>query len=100
MNSSASPTSCNEALLWRYEQLRGQVVTSPPGAARGAGLALLMHSGMRAWMQAWAQCTVAAPAPAQQAPGEAQVFPLETHEEVAMILAGMVLHGRGEVRAC
>jgi hypothetical protein len=53
-----------------------------------------MRSGMRAWMQAWAQCTVELPAAPQPRLGGEKTFPLEMHQEVAMILAGMVLHRR------
>lgn len=78
----------------RYEQLREQALGRSSAIPRGQGLTLLMRSGMRAWMQAWAQCTVELPAPPQQRLGDEKTFPLEMHQEVAMILAGMVLHGR------
>lgn len=86
-------------LISRYEQLREQALMRPSGVARGQGLALLMRSGMSAWMQAWAQCTVEAPAPPQAIPGNETILPLEMHNEVAMILAGMVLYDRQEARA-
>ena len=50
-------------------------------------------------MQAWAQCTVEPPAAPQQLLGDEKTFPLEMHKEVAMILAGMVLHRRHEATA-
>lgn len=49
-------------------------------------------------MQAWAQCTVELPA-APQLLGDEKTFPLEMHQEIAMILAGMVLHPHHQVRA-
>lgn len=88
---------CNDGLIPRYEQLREQALGRPNGIPRGQGLALLMRSGMSAWMQAWAQCTVQALAVPQRVRGDEERFPLDLHKEVAMILAGMVLYGRQEV---
>lgn len=56
-----------------------------------------MHRGMRAWMQAWAYCTM--PAPPMVVPDHEAILPLDMHQEVAMILAGMVLYGRKEAIA-
>ena len=50
-------------------------------------------------MQAWAQCTVELPTVPQQLLGDQQSFPFEIHQEVAMILAGMVLRGRQQATA-
>jgi len=85
-------------LISRYEQLREQALRRPSGIARGQGLALLMRGGMSAWMQAWAQCMVQAPAPPPPPvmPGDEAILPLSMHKEVAMILAGMVLYSRRE----
>lgn len=91
---------CNEGLISRYEELRQQALGRQSGIPRSQGLALLMRSGMSAWMQAWAQCTVAPPAPSvPQPPGDQEIFPLELHQEVTMLLAGMVLYGRREAIA-
>jgi hypothetical protein len=87
---------CNDALIPRYQQLREQALGRASQIPRGQGLALLMRSGMRAWMQAWAQCAVELPAAAAQPRLGGETFPLEIHQEVAMILAGMVLHRRHE----
>ena len=89
----------NDALILRYQQLREQALGRSNQLPRGQGLALLMRSGMRAWMQAWAQCTVELPTVPQQLLGGQQSFPLEVHQEVAMILAGMVLRGRQQATA-
>jgi len=43
-----------QELVEHYEQLRLQRSES---GREGMGLALLMHQGMHAWMQAWARCT-------------------------------------------
>ena len=85
---------CTDALVSRYEELRGQALGRASRIPRGQGLALLMRSGMSAWMQAWAQCTVVAPAAPRQPLDDEAIVPLQMHKEVAMILAGMVLYGR------
>lgn len=87
---------CNEGLIARYEELRQQALGRASAIPRGQGLALLIRSGMRAWMQAWAQCTVTPPAPA---PAGQEIFPLALHKEVTMLLVGMVLSGRQEAIA-
>jgi hypothetical protein len=88
----------NEGLIARYEALRQQALGRPSGIPRGQGLALLMHSGIGGWMQAWAQCAVVAVPPKKQL-GEDASFPIAMHREVTMILAGMVLHGWQEAIA-
>ena len=86
----------NNGLISRYEALRQQVLGQPSETFRGQGLALLMRNGMSAWMQAWSQCTGETPVSFQEASGNDEIFPLDMHKEVAMILAGMVLYGRQE----
>jgi hypothetical protein len=87
------PMACPDGLTSRYEALRRQALGQPCAIPRGQGLALLMRSGMRAWMQAWAQCEVPLPARAKPSPANEDIFPLELHREVTMILAGMLLNG-------
>lgn len=83
----------NDGLISRYEELRQQALGRPCGIPRGQGLALLMHSGIGGWMQAWARCVVEVPAPPKQQLGADESFPFAMHREVTMILAGMVLNG-------
>ena len=63
-------------------------------------MALLMHRGMSAWMQAWSRC-VAPPARLvpTQVPDDQETCPVELHREVATILANMALFARQEVIA-
>jgi hypothetical protein len=89
----------NDGLIARYEALREQALGRPGAIPRGQGLALLLRSGVAGWMEAWAQCMVAIPAPPQERLGDDEIFPLALHREVTMILAGMVLNGRQEARA-
>lgn len=87
----------NDGLIARYEELRRQVLGRC--GAHGHGLALLMHRGMRAWMQAWSQCVAPPPTP-MLAPDEQETCPVQLHKEVATLLANMVLFARQEVIVC
>ena len=89
---------CNDGLISRYEDLRQQALGLPCEIPRGQGLVLLMRSGMRAWMQTWAQCATTV-VRRQPPPGEAEIIPLTLHQEATMILASMLLYGRQEVTA-
>lgn len=43
-----------EALVSRYEEVRGQVIRCHGGgASKGQGLALMLHKGLAAWLRAW-----------------------------------------------
>lgn len=88
----------NDGLISRYEDLRQQALGLPYEIPRGQGLVLLMRSGMRAWMQAWAQC--ATTVVRRQSPsGDAEIISLTLHQEATMILASMLLHRRQEATA-
>ena len=95
-----------------YERLRSQIVgPAPPGAARGVGLALLLHDGVTAWLRA-VQMTAATAFPvtltrsrsAGDEPRETiltvadgrvvDVIPPTHHAEAARLLAGLVLSAR------
>lgn len=68
--------------------------------AQGQGLALFIARGMAGWLQAWSRCTgepVASAAP-PPAPGN-DICPVQLHNDVAMLLASMVLVARQEVFA-
>ena len=92
----SSPTPRNDGLIVRYEELRRQALGRAGGQAYG--LALFMRRGMSAWMQAWSQCVTAPAAPAQP-PDDQEIFPVQLHRDVAMLLASMVLFARQEVVA-
>jgi hypothetical protein len=86
--------SRNDGLISRYEELRRQALGRQSGVPRGQGLVLLMRSGMRVWMQAWAKCIKDPPVKRQDRPLGEQIIPLDMRNEVAMILTTMVLYGR------
>lgn len=87
---------CHDGLIACYEELRERALGRPSEFHRGEGLALLMRSGMSLWMHAAAQSGVATPAPPPKRFSDDAIFPLALHQEVTMILAGMVLCGRQE----
>lgn len=98
---TASPAPRNEGLIARYEDLRGLVLDRR--GAQGQGLALFIARGMAGWLQAWSRRTgepvaPAAPPPAASAPGN-DICPVQLHNDVAMLLASMVLVARQEVFA-
>jgi len=98
-----SRTPRNEGLIARYEDLRGLVLDQR--GAQGQGLALFISGGMAGWLQAWSRCTgepAAPPVPPPAAPTSApgnDICPVQLHNDVAMLLASMVLVARQEVCA-
>lgn len=91
----------NEGLIARYEDLRRLVVDRR--GAQAQGLALFINRGMAGWLQAWSHCVGAQVAPAvppSTAPEpEHEICPVQLHNDVAMLLASMVLVARQEVPA-
>ena len=74
-----------------YEDLRRDVLA---GSTRiSAGLALLQHRGMVAWMKAW---STYAPRELERPPAVAGagVLPSDLKGEVTLVLASMALAGR------
>mgnify|MGYP001608626822 CR=1 FL=1 len=63
----------------RYEQLRSAALGIATAQANGRGLALLMRSGVAAWMQAWVSYTT--PRPPQ---------PESTHRQLPAVCSGVV----------
>lgn len=82
-------------LAQAYESLRRQALAGGPGYA--SGLALLLHSGMLAWMRAWSQITPVLelrPAPVAaglEGLGGEATFPLQARGEMTRVLAQMAL---------
>ena len=81
-------------LTERYEELRAQAM-GKSGMAAPLGLALFLRRGMPAWLEAWSSCMP------PETPGLASVakpLPDPPCNEVAVVLAGMILFSRREVR--
>ena len=95
---TASLAPRNAGLIARYEDLRGLVIDRR--GAQGQGLALFIARGMAGWLQALSRCTgePVTPPPAASAPGN-DICPVQLHNDVAMLLASMVLVARQEVPA-
>ena len=106
----ASPAPRDDGLIARYEDLRRLALDRH--RAQAQGLALFIRRGMAGWLQAWSRCTgeplastaaAAAPAvpavPATSAPATQahDICPVQLQNDVAMLLASMVLATRQEV---
>lgn len=75
-------------LVARYEELRSQAMGA---SGRGLGLALLLRQGMRAWLEAWSNCTLTMPAERHLERGVDEVIPVQLRAEIAIVLAGMAM---------
>jgi len=75
-------------LVARYEELRSQALG---GSGRGLGLALLLRQGMRAWVEAWSNCTLTMPAERHREGDLDKVVSIQLRDEIAVVLAGMAL---------
>lgn len=63
------------------------------------GLAVLLHEGVAAWIEAWGRCTTS-PVSAQLSPPTENAFSNKQHAEVVRVLANMTLDNlRKEIRA-
>jgi hypothetical protein len=88
MNIPPVRTSTAGDLTDRYEELRSQALG---GSGRELGLALLLRQGMRAWVEAWSNCTLTMPAERRREGGLDEVVPIQLRTEIAIVLAGMAL---------
>ena len=89
---------CDLQLMERYEDLRAQATGKRIGETTGLGLALFLRRGMPAWMAAWSDCRLSATAsPPGPRAEHTVILPQTLHTQVALLLAGMALHGRQEV---
>jgi hypothetical protein len=85
MAQPVSTSKIDDTLTARYEELRSQVLG---GLGHGMGLALFLRQGTRSWIEAWRQCSLAAPREQNQSE-PAVPAPLRT--ELTLLLASMVL---------
>jgi hypothetical protein len=86
-----------EVWTTRYEDLRRQVVEEHRDLDRGAGLALLAHRGVVAWMRAWPEDIGPWPPRGEQigsadvAPAEPIYLSTDLRHQVTLVLVNMVL---------
>jgi hypothetical protein len=73
-----------------YEQLRRDATDMSSHVREGLGLALFLHRGMAAWMQAWSQCIDCVTPQALSRPATTPV-PVDVRAQVATLLAGIIL---------
>ena len=84
-------------LTERYEELRAQAM-GKSGMAAPLGLALFLRRGMPAWLEAWSGC-MPPETPGLEPYSVAKPLPDPPCNEVAVVLAGMILFSCREVRA-
>jgi hypothetical protein len=93
---SPTPTviCANDELVRRYEQLRRHVLDRSAGIDRGPGLALLIHQGMRAWIEVSASCPTTPSATSRQSPDLEDVVTSDQRGQMVMVLVAMALHSQ------
>jgi hypothetical protein len=81
-----------------YEELRKQALGTRAKSQGGLGLALLMRQGMKSWMDAWPlRAPEVSLRPLPESSRE-EIVPLDLRTEMVMILTGMALSARQEVK--
>lgn len=79
-----------DELAARYEELRRQVLDRSSGSYRGPGLALLIHRGVKTWMDVSSSCLNAFSPIPQESTWE-DVVPPTQRGEIVLVLAAMAL---------
>ena len=93
MSPTSATVSPNDELVSRYEELRRQVLDESTKIYRGPGLALLIHRGMRAWMDVSSSCSSAIPCSTNRRVSNREgVLISDQHSEIVTVLATMALH--------
>jgi hypothetical protein len=80
-----------------YEQLRGEELSSTGGIHRGFGFALLVRTGLAAWILACRESFAASQRPVQSSRLSQPLCPAGLRSELTMILTAMAL-GDARVR--
>jgi hypothetical protein len=92
MNPTPAAVCANDELVDRYEELRRQALDPSAGIYRGPGLALLIHRGMRAWMEV-SSCSSTTPCTTSRRVSNREgVLISEQHSEIVSVLTTMALH--------
>jgi hypothetical protein len=97
----ASPlpaTGTQEGVVEGYEELRKQTLGTGAKNQGGLGLSLVMRQGMKSWMDAWSRRVLEVPVRLLLEYSREEIVPLDLQAEVVMILTGMALSARQEVR--
>ena len=82
-----------------YEELRGRVLAGRIPGSR-LGLALLLRSGIVAWMEGWAACSPGESlAPTGEVARRVESLPDECGADLVSLLASMALSHLGEASA-
>lgn len=81
-----------------YEELRKQALGTGAKNPGGLGLAVLMRHGMKSWMDAWPRRAPEVSVRPLAGSRPEEIISLDVRGEVVMILTGMALSARQEVR--
>ena len=85
-----------EALVSRYEEVRGQVLRCQGvGASKGQGLALMLHRGLAAWLRAWLKAPPVKPI--KLVPGASKTEDENVTAQIISIIATMALNNEQEI---
>jgi hypothetical protein len=99
MSQIPSAACANDAVIVRYEDLRRQVLDPSLGIHRGPGLALLLQSGMKTWMEVSSTCLPEPCSPTLGLSNRKEVLAPAQRGEIVMVLASMALHRYPEANA-
>jgi hypothetical protein len=92
MSQMPSAVCTDDELVAQYEELRRQVLDRSSGIYRGPGLALLIHRGMKAWMDVSSICPAPASPTTLRPSNRGDGLASEQRSEIVMVLASMALH--------
>jgi hypothetical protein len=85
-----------EALVSRYEEVRGQVTRCQGvGASKGQGLALMLHQGLAAWLRAWLKAPPVRPI--NLVPVASKTEDENVTAQIVSIIATMALNNEQEI---
>jgi hypothetical protein len=66
-------------------------MSRPAHGGEGLGLALFLHRGMTAWMQAWSECAGKVEPETRSVSGGNETIPVDMRSQLTSLLAGMIL---------
>jgi hypothetical protein len=98
MSHSQRSVVLQENLLAAYEDLRSRILGCTGGSWTGAGLAVIIRQGMRAWMDVFSQPEAFASERVHEQRCSDLAVPLDLRAEATRILAAMAVGNLQEMR--
>jgi len=95
ISDATSPGFSSQTLVTHYEDLRALALK---GMGRGLGLALFLRQGMKAWIEACSQWSPQVSRETTSNLSQDYELPLDSRDQLVVILAGMALNGYCEAR--